>query len=535
MASMRAMVAGAAVLFGSAAGSLQAQTISTANVATGLARPLYVTAPRGDSRLFVVEQFTSSTATPPSTGRVRVIVNGALQTTPFLSVTDVSTGDEQGLLGLAFHPDYANNGRFYISYTNAAGNSVIDEHTVSAGNANIADATRRRRILTFTQPAGNHNGGWIAFGPDGLLYVATGDGGAANDTAGAGNNAQNLGLLLGKMLRIDVGGYGPNDDADDFPADANANYRIPAGNPFLGVASVRPEIWSYGLRNPWRPSFDRLTGDLWIADVGQDVREEVNRQPAGVGGQNWGWRCWEGTRFTGLSGCVETGAGASPNTPPVFEYQHSGNILPLNNTGCSVTGGYVYRGCAIPGLYGRYLVADYCSGWVYAYNPSTATATLLSNQGFGVTSFGEDSAGELYITIRGSGSNGRVVRINPAVGTAARPCCPADYNRDGALNLDDLAEVITDYYTAQAIPGSRQPAAPQLNDVIVGFGRPCPNAADAAPPYDPAAFRRFGYRVGYSADGANACPLDPSQPFPNLDNLADYITLYYAQFGTAGC
>jgi glucose/arabinose dehydrogenase len=512
-----------AAVFAAATAHAATAQFTTTQIATGLARPLYVvTAPGDTSRLFIVEQRTSTTAL----GRIRIFRNNALVSTPFLQI-NTAAADEQGLLGLAFHPDFASNGKFYINYSNVTtGATEIDEYTVSTTNPDVANTASRRRILSFSQPANNHNGGWMAFGPDGMLYIASGDGGGANDNAGAGNNALNLGLLLGKMLRIDVNG-------DDFPSDANLNYAIPPSNPFVGTPNVRGEIWSYGLRNPWRSSFDRLTGELYIADVGQTVKEEVNRQPAGVGGQNWGWRCWEGTRYTGLGGCTTS----STNTPPLFEYEHDFDIAPLNARGCSITGGYVYRGCRIPSLYGKYLVADYCSGWIYAVDPTppitAASATLVANVGFGVTSFGEDANGEIYITIRGTGSNGRVLRLDPT--TPGNTCCPADYNRDRFLNLDDLGDYITDYYTTPAIPSSLQPGAPTLNGIIAGLGGPCALAPDAAAPYAPDAFRRLGFRVGFSADGSNECPLDPSQNFPNLDNLNDFITEYYARVGTPGC
>jgi hypothetical protein len=516
MNSFRALALASIALLAFAAGAFAQFT--TTNVATGLNRPLYIVSPPNDPRLFIIEQRIGS----GTTGRIRIVSNGSLLATPFLSISAVATGDEQGLLGLAFHPAYANNGRFYIYYINSSGSSVIEEYTVTA-NPDIANTSRRRLILTFTQPASNHNGGWIAFGPDGFLYIASGDGGAANDTAGAGNNAQNLNTLLGKMLRINVDG-----DADDFPADANRNFTIPPSNPFVGIANTRPEIWSYGLRNPWRPSFDRLTGDLWIADVGQDANEEINFQPAGIGGQNWGWRCREGTRFTGLGGCVES---TFTSTPPVFEYLHGSNIQPLLATGCSVTGGYVYRGCRIPALTGRYLVADYCSGWIYAVDPTppitnASSVTLIANLGFGVTSFGEDANGELYVAIRGGTNTGRVVRIDPT--TAPAVCCPEDYNRDASRNLDDLSDFITDFYTLPPIPGSLQPNAFTFSDRIVGYARPCPAAASATAPYLADDYRRFGFRIGFSPDGSNACPTDISQQFPNLDILSDYITAFYA-------
>lgn len=238
-------------------------------VVSGLTRPVFACAPDGDSsRLFIVEQG----------GRIRIL---DLTTTPpskkpmaFLQVSGLATGNEQGLLGLAFHPNYSTNRTFFVNYTDTSGTTVIARYTVPAGTPDVADAASSRIVLKVPQPFANHNGGWLAFGPDGFLYIALGDGGSGNDP---GNRAQNQGELLGKLLRLDV-------DGDDFPADPNRNYAIPTTNPFVNVAGARGEIWAYGLRNPWRCSFDRKTGELYIADVGQNEREEVNVQPAGQGG-----------------------------------------------------------------------------------------------------------------------------------------------------------------------------------------------------------------------------------------------------------
>jgi glucose/arabinose dehydrogenase len=287
---------------------------------------------------------------------------------------------------MAFHPDYAQNGRFYVSYTNAAGNTRVVRYEVSAADPDSADPATASQVLAVVQPYTNHNGGLIAFGPDGYLYVGLGDGGSGGDPQ---NRAQNLDSLLGKMLRLDVNGGTP--------------YTIPASNPLVGAAG-RDEIWARGLRNPWRFSFDRVTGDLYIGDVGQNAWEEVNVQPAASpGGENYGWRIMEGTAcFNPSNNCPTAGL-----TLPVTVYGHG--------AGCSITGGYVYRGTALPVLAGQYLYSDYCAGFVrsFAYagggaaDPRDWTAQLGPSGN--VTSFGEDAAGELYIMTAG----GDLYRISP--------------------------------------------------------------------------------------------------------------------------
>ncbi len=354
-----AFVSGLSLLV--AAGSASAQPVlSQVQVGTStLGRPLYLISPTGDSRRFVVEQRRGNT----TSADIRILLpNNTFLTTPFLTVTGLSTGDEQGLLGLAFHPNFATNGRFYVSLTNSSGTSVVREHTVSA-NPDVATATPTRTILTVSQDFSNHNGGWIAFGPDGFLYFALGDGGSGNDP---NNRAQNLGTLLGKILRIDVDGADniPGNDDDDgiLGNGITVGYTVPAGNPYAGAVPGLDEIFAYGVRNPWRMSFDRETGDVWIADVGQEQREEVNFIPAGtLGGRNFGWRCFEGTRVTGLGGCSPLPTGT---VVPILEYGHT--VVPpgspVSVLGCSITGGYVYRGSEIPWLRGTYFFSDYCSG-----------------------------------------------------------------------------------------------------------------------------------------------------------------------------
>jgi glucose/arabinose dehydrogenase len=347
-------------------------------VTDGLTSPLLVTH-AGDSRLFVVEKI----------GRVRIVKNGVLLTTPFLDLVGaVSGGFEQGLLGLAFHPQYATNGKFYVNFTNLGGNTVVFEYYRSPSNPDRATGPARR-LLWIDQPYANHNGGHLAFGPEGYLYIGMGDGGDAGDPE---NRAQDLSSLHGKLLRIDVNGTSPG-----------KAYRIPADNPFVGLPGL-DEIWLLGLRNPWRWSFDRVSGGLWIGDVGQERFEEIHRsfkgaQPAGRG-LNFGWSVLEGRLcFNPPSGCDRTG-----RQMPIVEYSHE--------LGCSVTGGYVYRGSAYPVLTGGYLFGDYCSGLIWSISTkasSPATPVLLADTDYRISSFGEDAAGELYVTDINSGSVFRII------------------------------------------------------------------------------------------------------------------------------
>lgn len=321
-----------------------------------------------DNRLFVLEQV----------GRIRIIDNGQLIEQPFLDITDRvgSASSEQGLLGLAFHPDYASpgaamEGNFFVNYTDYSGNTHISRFSVSADDPNRADKQSEVEYLAQNQPYPNHNGGSLAFGPDGYLYVGLGDGGSANDPLLAG---QDLSTWLGKVLRLDV--------------DSKENaYDIPADNPFIGTTGAMPEIWAYGLRNPWRFSFDRLKGDFYIADVGQNTWEEVNFQPASsAGGENYGWNIMEGSH------CFETQSCGQANlTLPIFEYDHS--------TGCSITGGYIYRGQAHPELTGNYFVSDYCSGiiWRLFKDGKRWVNKPILDSDLIISSFGEDNNGEIYV------------------------------------------------------------------------------------------------------------------------------------------
>ncbi len=349
------------------------QRLQLVEVASGLERPLLVTqAGDGSGRLFIVEQG----------GRISIHRTGAAPGI-FLDVSALVSrrGNEQGLLGLAFHPDYARNGQFYINYTDTRGNTVVARYAVSS-DADVADPNSAQILLQVQQPYPNHNGGHLAFGPDGYLYIGLGDGGSAGDPQ---NFAQNSQSLLGKLLRIDVDGAAP--------------YAIPPDNPFIQDATYAPEIWALGLRNPWRFSFDRATGDLYIADVGQNAYEEVNFQPAdSPGGQNYGWKFMEGQHAYG---------GVTPPeglTLPFAEYGH--------NRGCSVTGGYVYRGEALPDLQGVYLFGDYCSGIIWASYRDGGGAWQTGEfmrVNHVISSFGEDEAGELYLVDHG----GRVMRFAP--------------------------------------------------------------------------------------------------------------------------
>ncbi|MBK9126671.1 MAG: PQQ-dependent sugar dehydrogenase [Phycisphaerales bacterium] len=410
-------------------------------IGADLSRPLYVTYAPGDpTRLFVVEQRSGTI------GRVRIynMITKTLNATPFLSISPVSTGNEQGLLGFAIHPDYANNGYVFINYTDSGGTSRVVRYTRSDANPNIVDPNSAYPILSLAQPFTNHNGGWIEFGPDGYLYLAFGDGGSANDPS---NRAQNLNILLGKMLRIDI-------DGDDFPTDATRNYRIPPTNPFAGPITGSDEIWAYGLRNAWRCSFDRQTGDLWIADVGQNVIEEINFQPAAsTGGENYGWRCMEGNNCTGLTGCT---CNSPALTYPVHTYSHTGG-------NCSITGGYVYRGNEICDLKGTYFFADYCSNQIWSFRLVGGSVTDFQNRttqlapGGGlsiasVTSFGEDYWGEMYIVDQA----GEVFKIRPVSGPFK-----GDLNNDGVINFNDIDAFVlaltnpTEYQNQYGLPATR--------------------------------------------------------------------------------
>jgi glucose/arabinose dehydrogenase len=352
-----------------------ATTVVLNSVVAGLQNPVYVTsAPDGSGRLFVLEQ----------AGRIRVVKNGALLPTPFLDISDMTAkGGEQGLLGLAFHPSFRTNGLFYIYWTLANGDDAVNQYKVSSTNPDVAARTSSKRVITFAHPYDNHNGGMLTFDKAGYLFIGTGDGGGGGDP---GNRAQSPNTLLGKILRINVNGV-----------TGGKQYTIPAGNPYVGKTGL-DEIWSYGLRNPWRFSFDRLTGDLWIGDVGQASYEEIDRSTvAGSNrgrGVNFGWRVMEGRHcYNPPTGCNTTG-----KLLPVVEYGHG--------EGCSVTGGYVYRGTRVPSLYGRYVFADFCSGTIWSVpkgGASPMTKSLVMHTSMNISSFGEDATGELYVVDRNGG------------------------------------------------------------------------------------------------------------------------------------
>jgi len=344
------------------------------HITSGLTKPTVVTnAGDGSNRLFIAEQ----------TGHIRILVNGTIVPTPFLDISDLVGGGEAGLLGVAFHPDYASNGFFYVDYVNGKAETVVARYNVSAGDPNVADPASSYTILTQQQPGTGHNGGQLGFGPDGYLYIAFGDGGCCGDPNG---NGQNLETWLGKLLRVDV-------NRDDFPGDPNRNYGLPSDNPFIGGSGL-DEIWAYGLRNSWRFSFDRLTGDLFLADVGETNWEEINFQPAiSAGGENYGWSVLEGRHCLhdmprGTCNAFLNGK----STLPILEYNHS--------FGCSVIGGYRYRGESHPELQGIYLYGDYCSGRIWGAlprNDGTWQSEELLATGFNITTFGQDEAGELYV------------------------------------------------------------------------------------------------------------------------------------------
>jgi len=346
--------------------------IALTKLAEGLDAPLHLTAPAGDPRLFVVEQ----------PGRIRIIAAGRLLERPFLDITArVRAGGERGLLSLAFHPRYAENGRFFVDYTDRGGDTRIAEFRVSE-DPDLADAGSERLLLAVEQPYANHNGGHVLFGPDGMLYVGMGDGGAANDPHGHGRNPN---TLLGAILRLDV--------------DSGEPYAIPPGNPFARGGG-RPEIWAIGARNPWRMWFDAAESLLYVADVGQNRWEEVHIAPATAAGLDYGWNVMEGRHCFRGAGCDTGGLDL-----PVLEYGH--------DEGCSITGGIVYRGRAVPALAGHYLYADYCSGWIrsFRYEGGRATqARELARDAGSIASFGEGADGEAYVL----SLDGAVFRIDRA-------------------------------------------------------------------------------------------------------------------------
>lgn len=383
---MNAFAAAAVVLI-ACADSAAKTPVSTANSAPHTMRleqvgdrfqnPVYVTSPPGDSRLFVVEQ----------AGRIRVVKNGVASPTSFLDITSrVKSGGEQGLFSVAFHPNYRTNGFFYVDFTDKHGETHVERFKVSA-NADIADSASSLLILKIDQPYGNHNGGLVMFGPDGMLYIGMGDGGSGGDPK---ENGQNRNALLGKILRINVSRTDP--------------YSIPAGNPFPNGAEGKPEVWATGIRNPWRFAFDRTAGLMYIADVGQGEIEEVDVVQSSRAGVNYGWNIMEGDAcYHPSSGCNKAGLEL-----PVLTYKHIANA-------CSITGGFVYRGRRVPSIVGHYFYADYCAGWIHSFKYENGVATdkrewTIPDLGH-IVSFGEDASGELYV-VSESGKIWRVAAAN---------------------------------------------------------------------------------------------------------------------------
>ncbi len=343
-------------------------------ISAGLASPVFLTQPLNDGRIFVVEQG----------GRIRVIRNGVLQTTPFLDIsTRVLSGGERGLLSVAFHPQYATNHFFYVYFTTQTNGDIRVERFTTTSNPEVADPTTSKLIITAPHSTyANHNGGLLTFGADGMLYAGLGDGGGGGDQLG---NGQNFNSLLGSLLRLDV--------------DHGDPYAIPGDNPFVGQANHRGEVWAKGLRNPWRYAFDAATSLLYIADVGQDLHEEVDVVPASSAGLNYGWNVMEGLSCYNASTCNQTGF-----TLPLIDYGHNGP--------CSITGGYVYRGSAIPAIRGHYFYSDYCAGFLKSLRYENGVAVDQKDWGLttaAVTSFGVDFAGELYMI-----SGNTILKIAPA-------------------------------------------------------------------------------------------------------------------------
>jgi len=375
-------------------------SLTLTQIATGFTHPTYIThAGDGSGRIFIIEQ----------PGRIRIVKNGVVQPTPFLDITSRvnSAGSEQGLLSVAFPPGFASKGYFFVDYTDMTGiaNTVVARYHVTA-NPDVADPNSEEIVLGITQPYANHNGGQLQFGPDGYLYIGMGDGGSGGDPQ---NNAQTPSVLLGKILRIDTEQTAPPSPPSGgsllyyFPAIAKtfsiASYTVPATNPYTQTAGYRGEIWALGLRNPWRFSFDRSTGDLYIADVGQNAWEEVDFQSASsAGGENYGWRILEGTHcYNPSSGCVPP----ARYSAPVAEYSHS--------FGCSVTGGYVYRGPGNAAMQGIYFYGDYCTGRIWGLQNAGGWQTQqLAQPSINISTFGEDEAGNLYVA---SYSGGAIYQI----------------------------------------------------------------------------------------------------------------------------
>ncbi len=416
--------------------SLSAQTpIIADQIISGLTRPVFMTSPPGDfDRLFIVEQRGSAGTSTRADIRIMDLKTHVMRPKPFHTISPVNTSSEEGLLGLAFHPNYANNGYFFTYHTNSSGNNVVTRWQVSGTNPDSANPLSATTLFTINHPIeSNHNGGWIGFGPDGYLYIAVGDGGGGGDT---NNNGQNLNTMLGKMLRIDV--------------DSGSPYAIPPSNPFFGGPQEQ-RIFYWGLRNPWRNSFDRLTGSFFIGDVGQNLWEEIDWRPAADSGNiNFGWRLREGLHcFNPSSNCDPLGI----TTDPIHEYSHS--------AGCSITGGYSYSGCAIPDLQGTYFFGDYCEGtvWSFRYNgitksdfqDRTAELDLLSTTS--LVSFGEDNYGEIYLIYQ----SGSIYKIVPDQAIT-------DCNANGLADSCEIFYGTAPDTNSNGVPDACDPVGPVCGD-----------------------------------------------------------------------
>ena len=437
-----------------------AQQVRTKLFVSGFTYPLHMAqAPGDETRFYVVQK----------NGLVRIVETASgtptILSTPFVSLSGISfavssSGDERGLLGMAFHPDYESNGYVYLYYTAASTNAnTLVRMTRSTSNPLTLDPASRVVMLTWSNPFSNHNGGWLEFGPDGNLYLGTGDGGSANDP---GNRSQQIvNQRHGKILRVTptLGNTAPY-------------YSIPSDNPFAGAITGDDEIWAYGLRNPWRCAFDRETGALYIADVGQNAQEEINYQPAGVGGRNYGWRCQEGTSCTGLTGCT---CNSTSLVAPIRTYLRNNT-----NGGYSITGGRVYRGCAMPELQGTYFYCDYVSNnyWSFRYDGTTQTEfvqrnaefrTAIGGQSVGsVVGYAEDHNGELYVI----GHGGSIFKIIPASGeVVCTPPNPADLNNDGRVDGQDLTQLLSCWGAACAdIDGDGTTSGTDLSALLAAWG-----------------------------------------------------------------
>lgn len=449
---------------------------------TGFSRPVFVTSPPGDlDRQFVIEQHS---------GLVRLIKRNVVQATPVLNVfSRILTGSERGLLGIAFDPLYATNGYFYLSYTRAGdGASIIERFTVSPPSADVANlSTGTVGFGPVSQPFSNHNGGCINFGPDGYIYFGLGDGGSGGDPSCF---AQNPASLLGKMLRLDT---------------QTIPFTAPATNPFVGNTAYRPEIWSVGWRNPWRWSFDRETGEMFVGDVGQNSREELDYEPAGTGGRNYGWKIMEGLNCFSTSACI-SGVPAC-NSAALVNPFHTIPTSPY----CSIIGGYVYRGCALPQMRGLYFFADYCTGsvWSLRYGNGTFTNLVARNGELGtlgqISSMGEDARGELYIC---SISQGIVHKIVAADGGPGLDLGNGLLGSNGEIPLFEICGRLESGVSADLIL-RRAPASTAAVLVIATTNAPTPIFGGTLVPFPP----QLTLPVGTDASGSVSLTI-PGGPAP---------------------